>query len=245
MQVSDTFGLDHMPKIDLIIASFVLSPEEVLRTNGRCHHPQWQITDNLLIQAYNTAARMGHIGNSLSHLMLALSESLQASGSDTTSQDLSNASLQAVAFMTGELGRLMSTLTQTRWQVWLSQSPLSEVCRRTLRDLPVVPGQLFGPAAQQTLERCVQVNQTRPQIADLRSVPLSHLHFRLSPIGPVPHRSQFATRPTEVHRSQPQTGEQSHRIDWYVKRLRVRFSHQQLSYWETTTSDPWVIVTLT
>ncbi|KAI7797622.1 hypothetical protein IRJ41_019506, partial [Triplophysa rosa] len=76
-------------------------------------------------------------------------------------------------------------------------SPLSEVCRRTLRDLPVVPGQLFGPAAQQTLERSVQVNQTRQQFADLRRVPPSHLQFRQPPIGHVPQRSQFATRPME------------------------------------------------
>ncbi|KAI7807002.1 putative disrupted in schizophrenia 1 protein-like [Triplophysa rosa] len=222
MQDADTFGLDQMPKIDPIIASFVLSPEEVLRTNVRWPRPQCRITDDLLIQAYNTAAHMGRIGNSLSHLMLALSQSLQASGSDTTSQDLSDASLQAVAFMTKELGRLMSTLTQTRRQVWLAQSPLSEVCRRTLRDLPVVPGQLFGPAAQQTLERSVQVNQTRQQFADLRRVPPSRLQFRQPPIGHVLQRFQFATRPTEIHRSQPQRGERSHRIDRYVHRPRGR-----------------------
>ncbi|KAI7806468.1 putative disrupted in schizophrenia 1 protein-like [Triplophysa rosa] len=213
MQDADTFGLGQMPKVDPFIASFVLSPDEVLRTNVRCSRPQCRITDDLLIQAYNTAARMGCIGNSLSHLMLALSQSLQASGSDTMSQDLSDASLQAVAFMTRELGRLMSTLMQARQQVWLAQSPLSKACRRTLRDLPVVPGQLFGPAAQQTLERSVQVNQTRQQIADLRRVPPSRLQFRQPPIGQVLQRSEFSTGPTDVHRSQPQRLERSHRVD--------------------------------
>ncbi len=68
-----------MPKVDPIIASFVLSPEEVLRPNVLCPHPQCRITDDLLIQAHNTAARKGHIGNSLFHLKLALSQSLQGS----------------------------------------------------------------------------------------------------------------------------------------------------------------------
>lgn len=45
--------------------------------------------------------------------------------------------------MSRELGRLMSTSTQACCQVCLAQSPLSEACRRTLHDLPVVPGQLF------------------------------------------------------------------------------------------------------
>ncbi len=158
MQDADTFGLGQMPKVDPIIASFVLSPEEVLRPNVHCPLSQCRITDDLLIQAYNTAARMGRMGNSLSHLMLALSQSLQSSGSDTPTQDLSDATLQSIALMRRELGRLMSTLTQACRQVWLAQSPLSEACRKTLRDLPVVPGQLFGPAAQQTLERSVQAN---------------------------------------------------------------------------------------
>ncbi len=35
-----------------------------------------------------------------------------------------------------------------------------EACRKTLRDLPVDPRQLFGPAAQQTLERSVQAKLT-------------------------------------------------------------------------------------
>lgn len=72
-----------------------------------------------------------------------------------------------------ELGRLMSTLTQAHCQVWLAQSPLSETCRKTLRDLPVIPGQLFGPAAQETLEHSVQMNKTRQELGSLRRAPPS------------------------------------------------------------------------
>ena len=38
---------------------------------------------------------------------------------------------------TKELGRLLSTVTLARHQVWLPQLPLSEVCRRTLHSLQV------------------------------------------------------------------------------------------------------------
>ncbi|KAK0143821.1 hypothetical protein N1851_017978 [Merluccius polli] len=62
----------------------------------------------------------------------------------------------------------MSSLMLARRQVWLAQSPLSETCRRTLRTLPVVPGELFGPAAQQALDRGIQANQTQQQFASLR-----------------------------------------------------------------------------
>jgi hypothetical protein len=219
MQDADTYGLGQMPKVDPFIASFVLSPEEVLRPNVRCPRPQCRITDDHLIQAYNTAARMGRIGNSLSHIMLALSQSLQSSGSDPFNQNLSDASLQAIAFMTRELGRLMSTLTQARRQVWLAQSPLSEACRRTLRDLPVVPGQLFGPAAQETLERSVQVNQTRQQFADLRRVPQAHLNYRQPSRGYELPRSTFSARSGDVHRSQPS---RSPRVGNAAQRPRAR-----------------------
>ncbi|CAL8271024.1 unnamed protein product [Merluccius merluccius] len=43
--------------------------------------------------------------------------------------------------------------------------------RRALRTLPVVPGQLFGVAAQQALERTLQVTQARQQFTSLRQAP--------------------------------------------------------------------------
>lgn len=70
-----THSLGQMPKVDSFIASFIISPEEAWRPNARCPRPQSRITDDLLSQAYNTAARMGRIENSLCHLMLALSQS--------------------------------------------------------------------------------------------------------------------------------------------------------------------------
>ncbi len=70
------FGLGRMPAIEPTIAALIVSPDETLRQDARCPRPQCWITDDLLPKAYDTAARMGRIGNSLSNLMLALSASL-------------------------------------------------------------------------------------------------------------------------------------------------------------------------
>ncbi|CAL8255593.1 unnamed protein product [Boreogadus saida] len=138
------YGLGRMPPVEPAIASLILTPDQALRPDARCPRPQCRVTDDLLSKAYDAAARMGRIGNSLSHLMLALSTSLQQAAVEPSTQHLSDASLQAFALMSSELGRVMSTLVQTRRQVWLAQSPLTEACRKALRAVPVVPGELFG-----------------------------------------------------------------------------------------------------
>ena len=66
---------------------------------------------------------------------------------------------------------MISTLVQTRRQVWLAQSPLTKTCRNVLRAVPVEPGELFGSAALEALERAAQAKQTRQQLSGLhRSV---------------------------------------------------------------------------
>ena len=195
MQDADTYGLGSMPSPEPSIASLICTPDEACRPVSRCPRPQCRLTDDLLVKSYDVAARVGRIGNSLSHILLALSQTIQTSGVaapssaagaedaegaggaevesavavDASVQSLSDASLEALAYMTTEVGRLLSTLTQTRRQVWLAQSPLSEPCRNILRALPVVPGQLFTSAAQQALERSLQARQTRQQYASLQS----------------------------------------------------------------------------
>ncbi|KAJ8270597.1 hypothetical protein GJAV_G00116910 [Gymnothorax javanicus] len=144
MQNAANNGLSRMQAVEQSITSLIVPPEEVLKPEARCPRPQCRITNKFLTKCYDTAARMGRVGNSLSHLMLALSQSSQSSSVDTSVQSLSDASLQAFAFMIRELWQLMSTLTLTCRQVWLAQSPLSESCRSTLCSLPVVPGELFG-----------------------------------------------------------------------------------------------------
>ncbi|MEQ2189588.1 hypothetical protein GOODEAATRI_026757 [Goodea atripinnis] len=57
---------------------------------------------------------------------------------------------QAFALMTRELGRTLSMLVHAQHQVWLAHSSLTKPCR-TLRALPVVPGELLGSRTRQQL----------------------------------------------------------------------------------------------
>jgi len=213
MQEAGSYGLDRMAPVDPTIASLIVSPDEALRPDARCPRPQCRLTDDLLVKTYNIAARMGRIGNSFSHLILGLSQILQGSGVDSSAQTLSDASLQTFAFMSRELGRLMSTVTLARRQVWLAQSSLSEGCRRTLRSLPVVPGHMFGPAAQQALEHSAQVDQARQRFAGLRRGPAQTPRQRgLFPSGP--SRSHPPARPGAQLRS-------SHYLGHYDQRRRA------------------------
>ncbi|KAK0146804.1 hypothetical protein N1851_013823 [Merluccius polli] len=161
MQDAAQVGLGRMPPVEPAIASLILAPDEALRPDARCPRPQCRVTDDLLTKAYDSAARMGRIGNSLSHLLLGLSTSLQQAQVEPSLQSLSDASLQAFALMARELGRTMSTLVQTRRQVWLAQSPLTETCRKVLRAV------LFGAAALEALERAARARQTRQELSGL------------------------------------------------------------------------------
>ena len=73
MANADSYGLDRLAPIEPAIASLVVSPDEALRTDARCPRPQCRITDDLLTRSYNIAARVGRLGNLLSHIVLALS----------------------------------------------------------------------------------------------------------------------------------------------------------------------------
>ena len=79
------FGLAHMPPVKPAIAALIVLHDEALRPDARCPRPQCQAADDLLSKAYDAAAAcMGCIGNSLSHLMLALSASLQEAMLETS-----------------------------------------------------------------------------------------------------------------------------------------------------------------
>ncbi|KAE8291462.1 hypothetical protein D5F01_LYC11070 [Larimichthys crocea] len=243
MRNADQYGLDQMPSIDASVASLIVSPDKALRPDARCPRPQCRITDDLLTKSYDIAACMGHIGISFSHLVLALSQTLQTTGADAQTQGLSDASFQVFAFMTRELGRLMSILTLARCQVWLAQSPLSEACRKTLRTLPVVPGQMFGPAAQQALECSVQpmlrVSQgpATPHFSRAISIgPLSSLPFGRLKTGHLDTDHLQSDTP-----SCPKVGGVGPDC---LDPGASRFSPQHLGQWEALTSDPWVLLTL-
>ncbi|KAJ8333892.1 hypothetical protein SKAU_G00412110 [Synaphobranchus kaupii] len=241
MRNAEEHGLDHMPAVDHCMRALVLSPDGALRDEARCPSPQCRVTDDLLTRAYDTAVHMARLGNSLSVLMLAQAQMLQPHPVDSSIGDLNDASLQAFALMSRELGRLMSTLVVARRQVWLAQAPLSDDLRGTLRKHPVIPGRIFGPAAEWALESRQQ--PSRQQGAHppprLRHV-LAHNQnpdrqcYRLpSPRGALvlnsapPNPKSNGARGNE--RSGPAVG---------------RFTQRQLAYWAAHTTDTWVLTTL-
>ncbi|MEQ2224831.1 hypothetical protein ILYODFUR_011540, partial [Ilyodon furcidens] len=123
MHEAPKFGLGCMAPVVSANASLIVPPDEVLRPNARCPQPQYRVTDDLHCRAYNSGARMGRFGNSLSHPILGLSSSLESVPLDQSTQGLLDTSLQAFALMTLELRRTLSTLVHARRQVWLCNHP--------------------------------------------------------------------------------------------------------------------------
>ncbi|MED6232786.1 hypothetical protein ATANTOWER_002432 [Ataeniobius toweri] len=118
MHESVKAGLDRMPAVEPAVASLIVSLDEALSPDVQCPRTQCRVTDDLLGKAYNAGARAGRLGNSMAHLMFALSASLQDAGGATATVGFSDA---AFALMTRELGRVMSFLVQARRQVgWRS-----------------------------------------------------------------------------------------------------------------------------
>lgn len=214
MQDASSYGLQRMPSIEPSVAALVLSPNEALRPDARCPRAQCRVTDDLIVRSYDTAARMGRIGNAMSHLMLALAQTLQ--GPHAASQELCEAALQAFAYSSRELGRLMSYLTIARRQIWLAQSPLAEADRRVLRSLPVLPGELFGQAAQQALDRSAQVVQARQQYAGLRQV------YRRSNTAATSRGPATAPAPPPPPPPRPRTRQESRRAEDFRRPTTTR-----------------------
>ncbi|XP_074505795.1 uncharacterized protein LOC141775954 [Sebastes fasciatus] len=232
MQNADTYGLGKMPAVEPSIAALIVSPNEVLRPDARCPRPQCRITDDFLVKAYETAARMGRLGNSLSHLILSLSQSLQTAGVDASVQSLSDASLQAFGLITRELGRLLSTLTLTRRQ---HSRPWSVESRRTRLGSSLLASgnlRLYGDSGP---HRVVVPVALGFQLVLIRTRgPRRLRHGRclkregVGGQGIAPPGTQRA-RGEDPDAPGPAVG---------------RFSQQQLSCWESSTSDPWVVATL-
>lgn len=185
MEDAESVGLLHMPAVEPPIAALIVALDEAMKSDPKCPSAQCKVTDHYICKAYNTAARVGRLGNTLSHLLLALSASLQDAQVDDSVCDMCDASLQAFAYQMRELGWLMSTLVHTRRHVWLAQSPLTEATRRVLRWVPAEPGELFGSAALDALDRTAEADDTRRRLASLhKRAPVSRGSSRSFPSAP-------------------------------------------------------------
>lgn len=80
-----------MPNTEPAIASLIAPPDEATRSP----QPQFHLTDDFIAKSYDSKAHIECIGNSLSHQILALSQTLQATGADPSVQILNDALLQA------------------------------------------------------------------------------------------------------------------------------------------------------
>ena len=101
-------------------------------------------TDTFLKKAYESVAYITRAENTICQLLLACNNTESASVDASASQFLQTA-LLTMGHVTRELGTLSATLLTARCQVWLAQARLPEDCKKTLRELPIVPGLLFGP----------------------------------------------------------------------------------------------------
>ncbi|KAL7401322.1 hypothetical protein ABVT39_026370 [Epinephelus coioides] len=185
MEDAESVGLLHMPAVEPPIAALIVALDEAMKSDPKCPSAQCKVTDDYVCKAYNTAARVSRLGNTLSHLLHALSASLQEAQVDDSVCDICDVSLQAFAYQTRELGRLMSRLAHTRHHVWLAQSPLTEATRRVLRQVPAEPGELFGSAALEALDRTAEADDTRQRLASLhKRAPVSRSSSRTFPSAP-------------------------------------------------------------
>ncbi|XP_013868246.1 extracellular calcium-sensing receptor-like [Austrofundulus limnaeus] len=60
MQDAPRFFLGHMPSVEPAVASLIVAPDEVLRTNARCPCPQCHVTDDLLCRDYDSGSQNGY-----------------------------------------------------------------------------------------------------------------------------------------------------------------------------------------
>ncbi|RXN21852.1 hypothetical protein ROHU_023736 [Labeo rohita] len=112
----------------------------------------------------------------LKHLLQSLQPVTCASPVKTTQEDVNvqnqgagEESLDSPCF--SELGNLTATLLAARCQVWLAQARLPEDCKKTLRDLPFVPGHLFGPNVPELLEKRVKLSEATRQLTQVQRNP--------------------------------------------------------------------------
>ncbi|MED6238213.1 hypothetical protein ATANTOWER_012877 [Ataeniobius toweri] len=161
----------------------------------------------------------------MAHLMFALSASLQDAGGATAAVWFNDTTLQAFVLMTRELGHVMYFLVQARRQIWLAQSSLTEACRRTLRGVPVMLGELFGSAAVEAVERTVQARQSSQRLSGLRrSMP--------------PPPSQCSSRPSASPRVRPPPRHGDRSGDFYPREVQQRPAGTFISQSAVSYTDP-------
>ncbi|KAK5599005.1 hypothetical protein CRENBAI_000346 [Crenichthys baileyi] len=141
MQDASRFGMGQMPTVEPGVTFLIVPPDKALRASVHCPQPQCRLTDD-------------H-GPDWEFPLPSVAGSLVLSGVCVLGP-----------IHSGHGGCDPAGLC-FHDEVWLAQSPLTECCRRTLRVLPVVAGELFDTAALEALERTAQGSCTWQQLVGL------------------------------------------------------------------------------
>ncbi|KAL1268254.1 hypothetical protein QQF64_033617 [Cirrhinus molitorella] len=163
MAEANSIGMGRALEIEQPVAALVVSPDEPLRGNVRCPSAQCGRIDSLLKKAYESVAYITRTENTICQLLLAASSTLEPAKVDPSFSQFLQTALLAMGHVTRELGNLTA-----RRQVWLAQARLSEDCKKTLRDLPFVPGHLFGPNVPELLEKRVKLSEATRQLTQVQ-----------------------------------------------------------------------------
>lgn len=141
------------PEIEQPVAALVVSPNEALRGNIRCLSAQCGCIETLLMKAYESVSYITRTENTFCQLLLACNTTLGPSNLDPSVPHFPQTALLAVSHVDCELGTLSATLLTAQCQVWFAQARLPEDCKKTLRELPIVLGHLFGDNVSEVLEK--------------------------------------------------------------------------------------------
>ncbi len=106
------------------------------------------------------------------------------------------------------VGTLTATLLAALRQVWIAQAKLPEDCKKTLRDLPIVLGHLFGPNVSELLDKIMKLSEMTRQLTQTHRGPVfkvlptqvrrrmamaeQRFHQRSTPKYPGPQRPRVA-----------------------------------------------------
>ncbi len=159
-------------------------------------------------------------------------------------------------------------------QVWLAQARLPEDFKKTLRDLSIVPGHLFGPDVSEVLEKRMKLSATTQQLTQVQRtpnfrMPIPPAHRRYTPAQPRfwqpssrPQGQQRFPGSDEAQIRHPRGGQsptvlQGVHVNAPPQLQKAGtsrpetlgpavgcFTTHHLNYWESIVSDPWVLATV-
>lgn len=130
-----------MPSIESSVAALIESPDEALHENLHCPNVECRHTDG-----YNSTASLGHVSNSLAHMLVTLHSSLREASSDPLVTELTELFTNNGCYCQSLWHHSKHSHASLRGRFRWLHLPCQR-CQNSLRRLPLVPGRFFGSAA--------------------------------------------------------------------------------------------------